>query len=290
MEETKELNALFKLIDDPDQEIYSTISDRIISYGKSVIPNLEHLWENTPNEVVQERIEMLIHSVHYRELETDFQFWANESDNDLFTGALLVCRYGYPDINTIQLYKELEKIRRNIWLELNQFLTSLEQVNVMMNILLNYYKLKSTEVSYLRPDDFLVHRVIDSKKGNAISMGILMLTLARLLDMNLHVINIPRQFIIGAFDRNYDPLLGSSFPPDHIHFYLDPGTGQIFAYKDVENYLSRIGITESPAHFSPMNNKQIIQVLLSEYAKCFEGEKEGYKKEELNNLSRCCDD
>jgi hypothetical protein len=53
MVETKEINALFTLIDDPDEEVYSTVSNRIIDFGRGIIPNLEDLWENTFNESIQ---------------------------------------------------------------------------------------------------------------------------------------------------------------------------------------------------------------------------------------------
>ena len=43
METNKELNALFKLIDDPDEEVFSAVTNRLIVYGKSIIPQLEHL-------------------------------------------------------------------------------------------------------------------------------------------------------------------------------------------------------------------------------------------------------
>ena len=68
MEENKEISALFHLIDDPDEEVFNVVSTRIIDYGKGIIPNLENLWENTISEDVQERIEMLIHRLHYRDL------------------------------------------------------------------------------------------------------------------------------------------------------------------------------------------------------------------------------
>ena len=60
MEENKELSALFHLIDDPDEEVFGAVSNRIIDYGKGIIPNLENLWENTISEGIQERIELLI--------------------------------------------------------------------------------------------------------------------------------------------------------------------------------------------------------------------------------------
>ena len=43
METTKELSALFTLIDDPDEEVFGAVSEKIIDYGKNIIPSLEHL-------------------------------------------------------------------------------------------------------------------------------------------------------------------------------------------------------------------------------------------------------
>ncbi len=97
MQESKEISALFHLIDDPDEDVYNTVSEKIVSLGRGIIPNLEHLWENSPNEEVQERIEQLIHRLHYRDLTNDFVEWKKGS-HDLLQGALLVARYQYPEM------------------------------------------------------------------------------------------------------------------------------------------------------------------------------------------------
>ena len=70
MEESKEITALFHLIDDPDEEVFDAVSKKIVDYGKPIIPNLEHLWETTPSEETQARIELLIHRLHFRDLMT----------------------------------------------------------------------------------------------------------------------------------------------------------------------------------------------------------------------------
>jgi len=75
MNNAKELKALFTLIDDPDEEVYTTVSEKIVGFGKAIIPNLENLWENTINESVQNRIEQLIHRLHFADLRTDFCDW-----------------------------------------------------------------------------------------------------------------------------------------------------------------------------------------------------------------------
>jgi len=189
MQENREISALFHLIDDPDEEVFSSVSDRIVSLGRAIIPNLENLWETTPDQNVQERIEMLIHKLHFRDLVEEFTEWKNGT-SELLQGALLVSKYRYPEMNTTTTLQEMEKIRRNIWLELNSYLTPLEQVNVITGILYSYYKLKGNEVAYDFPEDFLINKVIEQKKGNAITNGILYLIICELLDIPIKAINI----------------------------------------------------------------------------------------------------
>jgi hypothetical protein len=40
MNESREISALFKLLDDPDKEVFGAVSDKLIHYGKPIIPNL----------------------------------------------------------------------------------------------------------------------------------------------------------------------------------------------------------------------------------------------------------
>ena len=283
MVENKEISALFHLIDDPDREVYDTVSDRIISFGKAIIPNLEDLWENTVNETIQERIEALIHKLHFRDLTNDFINWRDGSC-ELLQGALLTAQYHYPEMLPLQALQEIEKMRRNIWLELNNYLTPLEQINVLTSIVYNYYKLKGVEIVYNQPEDFLITKTLESKKGNAISNGIIYLILCELLDIPVKAINVPRQFILAYFDQQFDFLNAHEQSSAKIIFYIDPLVGQIYSHKDVESYFKRISVPPTPYFFKQMDNKRIIQFLLEELSKCFDNDKNRYKKEELLTL------
>jgi regulator of sirC expression with transglutaminase-like and TPR domain len=289
MHETREISALLTLIDDPDQEVFSTVSSRIVDYGRGIIPNLENLWENTPSEDVQERIEMLIHKLHYNDLVNDFTSWKDNPYHDLLFGSLLVAKFQYPELVTAPVLQELERIRRNVWLELNSFLTPLEQANVISSIVYNYYNLKGVEVGYKNPDDFFIHKVIESKKGNTLSNGILYLLLCGLLDINVKAINVPQQFILAFFHNDYEQS-ESQNPQNKIHFYIDAISGQIFTHKDIEAYFKRISVPLTPFYFKPMTHKRIIQTQLEELAKCFKNEKNRYKYDELLALSQMLDD
>jgi len=287
--ENKEISALFHLIDDPDEEVYSTVSTKIISLGKGIIPNLENLWENTNKEEVQERIETIIHKLHFRDLTEDFIHWKNGSC-ELLKGALLTARYHYPEIQEGQALQEIEKLRRNIWLELNNYLTPLEQINVITSILYNYYKQRGVEISYSQPEDFLITKTLETKKGNAISNGILYLVLCDLLDIPVKATSIPKQFILAYFDPQYEFLNPSGHSSEKINFFIDPLNGNIYSHKDVENYFKRISVTPAPTYFRQLNNKRIIRFLLEELSKCFDNDRNRYKMEELLTLVKLLDE
>ena len=285
MQENKEISALLHLVDDPDEEIFSTVSDKIISYGSGIIPNLEHLWETVPDEAVQERIEGLIHRLQYTDLQTECSNWNKYNSNDLLAGALLVAKYRYPDVDQTVAIQDVEKIRRNIWLELNNYLTSLEQANVIHSILYNYYQLKGNEIKYTAVDEFCIQKVLATKKGNVITNGILYLVLADLLNLPVRAINIPRQFILIFLKEDYVLDVDTTSIAEHIHFYIDPLTGQLFTQKDIENYFKRIAVPIIPSYFKPISNTKIIQVLLEEFSKCHDNDIDRYKKNELLALA-----
>lgn len=299
MSENKEISALLQLIDDPDQEVFDTVANKILHYGTEIIPNLESLWEETPDETVQERLELLIHRVHYQNLQTDFKQWNESKNPDILLGAMLVARYQYPGLSITSIFNEIDKIKRNIWLELNNYLTPLEQINVLNSMIYSYFGMKGSEISYGRPNQFFINQVIESRKGNAITIGILYQALCQRLDIPVFAVDIPKQFILGFFDHYYSFIQPEEFTsndsldmnsitqtdPAEIQFFIDPLQGQVYTNKDVETYLKRISVPYDLTYFRPQTNKNIIRLLLNELSKCYENKKDHYRCEELRNLA-----
>lgn len=285
MEETREIAALMTLIDDPDLDVFDTVSHRIVSYGRNIIPNLEQLWENTPSEDVQEKIELLIHRLHFQDLYGDFRSFRQSTEIDLMEGLLLVARYQYPDLATQPIQQEFERIRRNMWMELNNNLTALEQVNVVNRIYYSYHKFKGTEIAYRKSEEFLVNKLLETKRGNVILNGIVYQHLCSQLDVPVRAVNIPRQYLLAYFDTSYG-YFNPHKEEANIHFFIDPLNGHIYTHKDVETYLKRMGAPDSPhVYYKPMENKNSIRFLLQEYARCFDEGSNRYKQEELQSLA-----
>jgi len=288
MEQTKEISALLHLIDDPDEEVFGAVSNRIVEFGRTIIPNLENLWETTVNEQVQERIELLIHRLHFTDLHEDFRQWSLAGHHDLMVGSLLAAKFQYPELTTASIVLEIEKLRRNIWLELNNYLTPLEQARIVTGILYGYYGLKGTETAYTDVNDFLLNKTIEARRGNQVGNGLLYLILAELLDIPVRAIGVPRQFILAYFKSGYSAEEVEQ-PITKIEFFIDPASGMVFTHKDLELYFKRMQVPPIHSYFRPFSNKRVIQHLLEEMGKCFDNEKNAYKKDELRDLGDLLD-
>ena len=289
MQKEAEISALFKLIDDPDEEVFNTIADRLLNYGTPIIPDLEHLWENTLDEATLERIEIMIYKLRLQDLKEAFVEWKSKPDPSLFEGAILVTKYQFPELATDNLRHQIEKIRRNIWLELNNYLTPLEQANVIRNILFSYYQIKGVEVNYEKPDEFLISSPLQSKKGNAIANTLLYAELCQQLEIQAQFINIPKQCIIAFYASDWDPEEIVPNPQEFIQFYVEGTTGNAFSQKDLDQYMIRSNIEPKNSYYKALFNVKIIKKYLLEFAKCFNSPTLQYKQKDLTDLANLLD-
>jgi hypothetical protein len=289
MQKEAEINALFKLIDDPDEEVFNTIADRLLNYGSPIIPDLEHLWENTLDEATLERIEIMIYKLRLQDLKEAFIEWKSKPDPSLFEGALLVTKFQFPELAIDSLRHQMEKIRRNIWLELNNYLTPLEQANVIRNILYNYYQIKGVEVNYEKPEEFLISAPLQSKKGNAIANTLLYAELCQQLEIQAQFINIPKQCIIAFYTSDWDPEEIVANPQEFIQFYVEGTTGNAFSQKDLDQYMIRSNIEPKNSYYKALTNVKIIKKHLLEFAKCFNSPTLQYKQKDLTDLANLLD-
>lgn len=284
MWENKEISALLRLIDDPDDEVFDTVSEKILHYGRAIIPNLEELWEHTADQSLQERIEHLIHRVHFQDLQQEILEWSKSKNPEVLRGAILVAKYQFPDLNIASLLTQFDQIRRNIWLELNNYLTPLEQINVINSILYNYYKLQGHELTEREPKHFFINQVLESRQGNSFTFGILYLALSELLDIPVFAVDVPRQFIFAYIDTLYHFFNPDNEGIQQIQFFIDPLNGMVYTQKDVDTYLKKINATDRENYFKPLNSKRVIVKMLEELCLCYRYKRDDIKADEIQQL------
>lgn len=282
-----EVRALFMLIDDPDDEVYDTVVSKLLNYGTEIIQPLEHLWEVTADEGVQARIEQLIHRVQFHDLQQDFYEWSQQEHPDLLKGAVLVARYHYPQLDESAILNQFDKIRKNVWLELNNYMVPVEQVNVINSILYNFYKLQGHELTERNPDHFFINKVFEGRQGNSYTLGLIYLAVCELLDIPIFAVDVPRQFIFAYIYMHPDLYAGKVegvFPHHKVQFYVDPLAGTVYSQSDVDAYLKKINAPDRELYMNPILNKRIIYKMLEELCLCFRYRKEEDKAQDIQSL------
>ena len=281
----QELNALIRLLDDTDEEVFHQIESRIVNYGKDVIPILENVWGKALDALMQQRIESIIHKIQMEALQHELRIWAETGCTDLIRGAILVARYQYPDLNEEQLLLHLEKIKRDAWLEMNESLTAMEQVRVMNKVFFDIHGFSGNTQNYHAPQNSFINVALESKKGNPLMLSIIYMEVARSAGLPVFGINLPEHFVLGYRDDQNVLPLDSGEDSSRILFYINPfSKGDIFGRKEINAFLKQLKIARDKSYYEPCSNREMLQRLVRNLMNSYH--KLGYleKVQELEQL------
>ncbi len=276
-----ELYALIALLDDPDQEVYNAISVNIVSHGLSVVPLLEKTWESSSSELAQRRIELLIHTIQLNSTIENLKKWIKAGAVDMLEGAYFLSLYQYPDTQYSNLEKVIDRVRKDVWIELNENLTALEKVKILNHIFYDIHGFSSNTSNFFAPQNGFISQVIESKKGGPISMAILYSIVAQRLGLPIYAVNLPKNFILAYKDRFKTTT--SEDPKDSILFYINPfNRGSILGRREIEHFLNQQNIALNDEYFLPCSNMITMYQLI--YSLIYSFEKLG-NSEKVNDLN-----
>lgn len=256
-----DIQPLIRLLDDPDERVFSHIRQKLLAIGEDVIPELELAWEENPFGVLfLNRIENIIHEIQFESLSKALHEWAVNGGTDLLSGALLVARYQYPDLDENEtVLRPIEQIQQDIWLEINQNLTALEQVKVMNHILFEVHGFSGNTVNYHAPQNSFINTLMESKKGNPLSLCVLYSVIAQNLGIPIYGINLPRHFVLAYMDK-MSLLREKKIEDADVLFYINPfSRGMVFSKGEIDNFLKQLEVEPAPLYYRPCSNVEIIQ-------------------------------
>jgi len=277
--ENKELNALISLLDEPNNIVFDTIRNRIYSYGREAIPSLERAWENSFENLIQERIENIIRSIQLTDLGNSIHKWVQGGGHDLAEAFVFSSTYQYPDQDVPKITKGVASIVQDVWLELNNDLTALEKVKVINHILFDIHGFSANKSSFYAPENFFVKNVLETRKGNPMSLGILYAIIAQSLKIPIYGVNLPKHFILAYTDEITE--LGFKIADENeVLFYINPfNKGAVFTKNEIDLYIKQLKIDPKEEFYKPCDNTTIIKRLFTELQSAYH--KSGYAGKSL---------
>lgn len=273
----KELKALVSLLEDEDYEIIKHVEDKIISIGNDVIPFLEKEWESSFNPNLQKKIEELIHLLQFDHLKFKLKDWMERGAQDLLEGAWIVATYQYPDLELSFLKKEIEQLYYDVWLDFKNSMHPYDQIKTINNALFEKLKFKANTKNFHAPGNSMINVVLETKRGNPISLCILYILIAQKLEIPIFGVNLPNLFICTYKSKDQQ-------------FYINAfNKGLIFSRNDIENYIQQLHLNQEDMFFEPCSNEEIIKRSLRNLIVSFEKIGDHQRSDEVKQLLQSID-
>ena len=270
----KKIKALIYLLDDEDTEVVSHVEKVLISHGESIIPYLESEWENNFNPIVQKRIEELIHTLHFEILVTRLTNWKNKGGIDLLEGMWLITTFQYPDLEFKKLKSDIEQLYYDTWLEMKNDLLPFDQIKVINHVLFSNLKFSANTKNFHSPSNSMINIVLETKKGNPISLCVIYMLVAQKLKLPVYGVNLPNLFIL-------------TYKTDDAQFYINVfNKGLIFSKADIDNYVSHLNLSQLDIFYQPCSNIEILKRVFRNLVVSFEKLGDSQKVEEIKTLLR----
>lgn len=282
----KSIQALVRLIDDPDEHIFEHVRDEIINQGTSVIPFLENSWEEEDLGLLfQSRIENLIHEIQFNHVRIELKNWIDNPTKDLLEGALIIAKFQFPNLEEEKVKYAIQEMRKSIWLEINDYQTAYEKVRIFNKVFYGTYHFSGNSKNYHSPLNSFINTVIETKKGNPLSLCVLYSILAQSLDMPVYGVNLPNHFVLAYMDEN---RIASHLGQDNnygVLFYINAfSKGGIFDKNEIVEFLNGLNKPISREYFEPCTNSAIIMRMITNLIAAFQQSGNSTKVEELTEL------
>ena len=270
--EEKEIKAMISLLEDDDQQVSQHVEQQIRTLGTVAIPFLEREWESNLNPEVQQRIELLIHDLQFQLSRERLKDWYTSPGRELMTGMWIVASIQYPDLQIEKIRHELEQIYYEVWLQFRNDMTVMERIKVLNSVLFTKLRFGSNTKNFHSPGNSMINVVLESKKGNPITLCVIYLLVARKLKLPVYGVNMPNMFMLLYRDETQE-------------FYINAfNRGLVFSKKDLENYIHEIHLTPQPSFFEPCANEDIIRRALRNLIMAFDKVGDHARAEEVKLL------
>jgi regulator of sirC expression with transglutaminase-like and TPR domain len=288
----KEVISLIALLDDEDNEVAEHVENKLLSLGRDVIPFLENEWNQSDPEQ-QQRIEIIIHKIQFSRLLDDLRAWGRSQDQNLLDGIWLVARYRYPHLEKKNIIAELDRIKLDVWLELNYDLTSFEKVRILNHVIYTVHGFKGNTDQYHDPQNSFINTVLESKKGNPIMLAIIYMLVAQRLNIPVFGVNLPQHFVLAYKENPQDSLMNFSFNSESnlnpasgkVMFYINAfNNGAVFSKANLEQFLQQIKIEPRFEYFEACANIDIIKRVLRNLVVAYEKSGKPGKVKEVHEM------
>ncbi len=255
------IQALLRLLSDPDEQIAKTIQHEFVRIGPSALPYLEKAGAH--DTALEARVSFVKDEIRFGQLKEEFSAFVNHCSRqiDWEQGAFLIARLAYPDIQ-IPHYEEclnnLAEEFRKKWH--SEGAPSGKAAKLLSAFLFKDKGFSGNRIHYHDPDNSYLHRVIESRQGIPISLSAIFVFVGNRLHLPLAGVGMPGHFLVK--------IEGEASPQ-----YVDCFNGGAFlTEQDCKQFITASGLDFYPQFLEKSPTKLILARMLRNLLAIYERE------------------
>lgn len=274
MPKKSEIESLVFLLDDPDPYIKTKVKSRLFELGEEAVPLLDQQKSQARSETERELINEVIQWITYGSMEEDFLDVLETGIPDLTKleeAVFVLSRFQNPTLREADYRRKLDRFASMIENDLRYQPDSGKQMHLLLDFIFNDLKFSGSTTNYYNPDNSYLNRVIDRRRGLPISLGLVVLFLARRLGLPFYGVNMPIHFML-------------KYKGEKEEILVDPfDQGKVVTYNQCFYFLKQNGVEPKSTHFDTAKECEIlarcIRNLIQSYARM-------KKEERVTDLQR----
>lgn len=264
----KEIESLIYLLDDPDPTVQSGVKTRFRELGEQAVPLLDQYRSRSESDNERNAISDILHQITFSNLYEEFEELLDRSINSrlrLEEAVFLIARIGNPTLRSAEYRRRLDRFAAEITGEIRYEFSEEKRMRTLLHYIFSELRFRGDQREYHSPDNALIDRVIDRRRGLPISLSLVVLFLARRLELPFYGVNMPIHFMVV-------------YETDHQRTLIDPfDGGSIVSYDQCHYFLKKNGILPRPNHLQRCSEQEILlrvlRNLIHSYAKSEQTEK-----------------
>ena len=227
-------NAFRSLLDDPSPLVQKALIEELTRIGPTANAFLEEIARGS-NRMLAMHAKRVLRSVENANPSEEFRKFIRSQNYELETGAIMLCRVAYPEVQAGEICAQLDSIADRCRELIAKPISPRERCVIINRVLFHELGFRGNVEDYEQPDNSFLNRVLETRKGIPISLSILYLLVSQRLGAELDPISYPGHFLVGSFEED-------------LPFYIDPfkrgrfiAPGQLIDYSSGYLSISQLG-------------------------------------------------
>ncbi len=216
--------AILGLLDDPSPAVRKVLLAHFASQGPASRRFLEDIIKNG-NRLLAVPARSYLEELKFTDPVAEFVGFIRSLNYELETGALLLSRTVFPDINAGACCEQLDALAARCRELFAEPLSIREKCRILNRVLFHEHGFRGNVEHYTDPLNSFLDQVLARRKGTPLSLSIVYLLVAQRLGLDLEPVGLPGHFMVGCYLENaplfIDPFEQGAFrSPEEVFAFL----------------------------------------------------------------------